>query len=406
MAGRRLIIVAAVAAGCLLTASDGHGTALRAAPPWRPANGFGLSALASLPAGVDARFFPDVVVSRTTGPLGISVVRATRIADGGTLWEHRRVTGAPADVVALGEDRVGVVWRDGPVFGIDVRSGLVAWRTDLPDLGELAARAGARDADDRYNLGFWEAGAAGGAMAPVLVVGYYARLQVIDGRDGALRWQAEACPGVGRVKAIPLTRGVSVDEGCGISTVRDPYDGRVLWTRPSVPTSDGQPDLRELGEDTVLVTEADGRLVARRVRDGRLRWRYRFSPGEGPLRTGPLAPAGSGVFLVSQESTVVEGRSSRQEPMVGAQRISDGRVVWRFNGRARGVGASAESPLTDGRVAYVLSEPARALYLLDARTGHELGRHRLPACTGGLWPGEIHRGVLSVYACGRLHLFG
>lgn len=328
--------------------------------PWRPA-GWGT-------AGIDvvgrapfaAEVYGDVAVRsrwglRTEGLVG------ERITDGSTAWRYENGWADDSlGPVRMNDRRVADIWRDGRVSLIDVPDGRIVWQADLPPGPDHEAN---RAYDEEWGAA-WEISVARDGSVPLVVVLHDGRLDVLDGRTGAIRWSypsasSASCPAGGPVLGSVRSAGQTVlvfqdCAGAESNVALSAADGRRLWG------FDGGElwHARALGADRLASVDDGGALVVRRVQDGKILWRV---PSAG-LKDNPYGEA----MGVSDELVTV-----RSETEVVAYRIADGEVAWR---RALG-DAWNGTVLTDGVDTYV-AEDATTLVKLDARTGRIVDRHR------------------------------
>ncbi|MEU5861700.1 PQQ-binding-like beta-propeller repeat protein [Nonomuraea sp. NPDC047529] len=147
-------------------------TAGPVAGPWRPP-GRGtpsIDVLGDVPSG--AELFGDVAVS--VSRRGVAAVRV----GGGGRWTYQRLWGDDlVDWVRVDDRRGAAVWRDGRVTLVDVPTGRVVWRADLP-AGPFAAAGRTLDGEWRS---MWTLSVARPGM---LVILHAYRVA-----DGGLAWR-------------------------------------------------------------------------------------------------------------------------------------------------------------------------------------------------------------------------
>ncbi|UBU09925.1 outer membrane protein assembly factor BamB family protein [Nonomuraea gerenzanensis] len=338
-----------------------------AAQPWRPAGRgtppidvVGRVSAASTVVG-------DVAVAGRWELTGDSL-SGERIGDGATVWTYRNAWGD--DLVghpALDDRRLAAVWRDGRVTSIDVTDGRVVWQTDIPPgPGHEANRA----YDEEWGAA-WEITVARHGSVPVLVILHEGRLDVLDGRTGAIRWSyppasTGTCqaPGSARgVGEVVLVFGNCANPGPQPEVALSAADGRPLWR------FDGGElwHARDLGDGRLASVDEKGRLNVRAAGDGKIVWQTTL-----PRRDD--SPAGEEMGVAAGLLTV------RTRTEVSAYRIADGGLAWR---RAM-KDAWSDTVLTDGTHTYV-AEDAGTLLKLDARTGHLVDRHRFESDISPSW---------------------
>ncbi|WP_433515452.1 PQQ-binding-like beta-propeller repeat protein [Nonomuraea sp. CA-143628] len=327
--------------------------------PWRPA-GWGTPSIDVVGrAPFAAEVYGDVAVRsrwglRTAGLVG------ERITDGSTAWRY--VNGwadDSLDPVRVDDRRVAALWRDGRVSLIDVPDGRIVWQADLPPGPDHEAN---RAYDEEWGAA-WSISMARDGSVPLVVALHEGRLDVLDGRTGAIRWSypsdssASCATGVSSLETRGAGETVLVFQDCAgkeSNVALSAADGRRLWEF-------GGGELwhaRALGADRLASVDAGGALVVRRVRDGKVLWR---APSAG-LKDNPYGDA----MGVSDELVTVRSKTE-----VAAYRIADGEVAWR-----RTLGDARDGTvLTDGVDTYV-AEDAKTLVKLDARTGRIIDRHR------------------------------
>ncbi|AWS46874.1 PQQ-binding-like beta-propeller repeat protein [Streptosporangium sp. 'caverna'] len=327
--------------------------------PWRPA-GWGTPGIDVLGrAPFAAEVYGDVAVDRRRG-LRTERLVAERITDGSTAWLYENGWADDSlGPVRVDDRRVAAIWRDGRVSLIDVPDGRIVWQADLPaGPGHEANRA-----YDEEWAAAWEISVAMDGSVPLVVVLHDGRLDVLDGRTGAIRWSnppdsSASCPieksGLGVRSAGETVLAFRHCAGEESNVALSAADGRRLWG------FDGGElwHARALGADRLASVDDNGALVVRRVHDGKVLWRA----SSAGLKDNSYGEA----MGVSDELVTV-----RSETAVAAYRIVDGQVAWR---RALG-GARDHTVLTDGVDAYV-AEDATTLVKLDARTGRIIDRHR------------------------------
>ncbi|MGW2162176.1 outer membrane protein assembly factor BamB family protein [Nonomuraea sp. NPDC001699] len=318
-------------------------TAGPVAGPWRPP-GRGtpsIDVLGDVPSG--AELFDDVAVS--VGRRGVAAVRV----GGGGRWTYQRLWGDDlVDWVRVDDRRGAAVWRDGRVTLVDVPTGRVVWRADLP-AGPFAAAGRTLDGEWRS---MWTLSVARPGM---LVILHDGRLDVLDARTGATRWTrpAASCGPVDEARAlgdVVLTaRRCAGYAGAALGA----EDGEPRWTFADA----GPYDARDLGAGRAVTVE-DGGLVVRRTADWQVVWRL---PRAG-LRPNPSA----GSLGVTADLVIADTAAG-----IAAYRVADGGLAWR-RPLERPAGTS-QDVLTDGRVVYVAADE-RTVLALDARTGAVIDR--------------------------------
>ncbi|MFI7147898.1 PQQ-binding-like beta-propeller repeat protein [Nonomuraea sp. NPDC050022] len=327
--------------------------------PWRPA-GWGTPGIDVVGrAPFAAEVYGDVAVRsrwglRTAGLVG------ERITDGSTAWRYENGWADDSlDPVRVDDRRVAAVWRDGRVSLIDVPDGRIVWQADLPPGPDHEAN---RAYDEEWGAA-WDISMATDGSVPLVVALHEGRLDVLDGRTGAIRWSypsdssASCATGVSSLEARGAGETVLVFQDCAgeeSNVALSAADGRRLWG------FDGGElwHARALGADRLASVDAGGALIVRRVQDGKILWR---APSAG-LKNNPYGEA----MGVSDKLVTV-----RSETEVTAYRIADGEVAWR-----RTLGdVWSRTVLTDGVDTYV-AEDATTLVKLDARTGRIVDRHR------------------------------
>ncbi|GAA2211883.1 hypothetical protein GCM10009850_073440 [Nonomuraea monospora] len=411
--------------------------------PWRPA-GLGTPPIDVVgTVSATSQVVGGVAVSGRWGLTGDSLT-GRRISDGGVAWTYRNDWGDDlVGHVVLDDRRLAAVWRDGRVTLIDAPEGRIVWQTGMPPgPGHEANRV----YDEEWGAA-WEISVARDGSVPVLVILHEGRLDVLDGRTGAVRWSyppgpAGSCQvpgaarGVGQVVLVsgncpgpdtgsgsglgPSTglgagagpgasagagasadagAGASADAGAGAGASADAGAGPGAGSGPGAGTGP-QPD--------VVLSAADGRPLwrfdggalwhARDLGDGRLAYvdeRGRLNvrrAGDGkPVWRVPLAGGGeaSGGESMGVSAGLVTVRTRTQ---VTAYRTADGSLAWR-----RDLGDTwSDTVLTDGVHTYV-AEDTRTLAKLDARTGRLIDRHRFKADITPAWMRDGLAGISVLY---------
>jgi outer membrane protein assembly factor BamB len=271
---------------------------------------------------------------------------------------------------AIADGTLYVGNNDGSLFAIDVASGQVLWKAQVPNplmsdplvYGDVVI-VGEGDPTSRTSS----------PSEPIMVGQGPSALMAFDRSSGAMRWQT---PLSGSAMPTPaIIDGILVNhDGAGYINGLDPATGRKRYARwlgsmasmtSALPVGGGDFVTSGVGSNAVWRLHADG---------GGVVWRSAFSKGASGIGDCPPVSDGSRIYCdyvspVWPDTSTVIGNLTAQR--VFALRVDDGALLWdvALESGSLPIRNEAAIPLLSGGLLYLGSAIAPWMHALDATSG-------------------------------------
>jgi polyvinyl alcohol dehydrogenase (cytochrome) len=259
-----------------------------------------------------------------------------------------------APVVATADGRALLLLGDltGSFYGIDARTGEIAWRTrlDTHDSARLTAGAAVHDGIAYVPVSSWEESRAGDPVYPCCTFrGSVVALRVHDGRR---LWQTYLTP-------EPREVGTN---GAG-APLYGP-SGAAVWSTPTVDAARGLLYVTTGDNYTEPTTDTSDAVVALGMRDGRIAWIEQITAGDAyngsctrdhrsncPFESGPDYDFGASAILLEGGDRLLAGQKSGIVYALDADK--QGEIIWQTRVGEGGLNGGVQWGMaTDGDVVY------------------------------------------------------